>query len=272
MLHQRNVLASCGLATAIFLVACSTSPAPAPAPTTRVSSPPPLATGDVVTLPPGPAVYKVDGASWLRQGTAATWLRFRSGADAAQRRDHLVFATDDSRIVMVVDTFTSRSWPRPVVRIAARAGGNLMDQRRNFPEASILIDNDRSLPARPDVTYLGIRPIADDQWYFVAMSWRGYPVGEVVIYLNGEKVAVRSYDGTTNGPQPPAESIAVATRPEAWSGTRRVLPRGTVIEQVPRGNMALSDGGIDMRDLHLLPRAADESEIRRIMVATRPAN
>lgn len=172
---------------------------------------------------------------------------------------------------MVVDTFTSRSWPRPVVRIAARAGGNLMDRSRNFPEASILIDNDQSLPARPDLAYLGIRPVADDQWHFVAMSWRGYPAGEVAVYLNGEKVAVRRYDDQTSGPQPPADSIAVAIRPGAWRGERRLLPGGTAMERAPRGAMALSAAGIDMRELHLLPRAADDAEILSIMAATRPA-
>jgi hypothetical protein len=256
----------CVLVAALLLGACGALRSPKPA-----SSSAPSVADDLITLPSTPTVYKIDGAGWLQQGTAVTWLRFRSGPAAAQRRDHLVFATDDSRIVMVVDTFTSRSWPRPVVRIAARAGGNQMDKSRSFSEASILIDNDHSLPARPDLAHLGIRPFADDQWHCVAMSWRGYPAGEVAIYLNGEKVAVRRYDGQANSPQPPAESLAVAMRPDAWPGERRSLPNGAVIELVPRGDMALSGGGIDMRELHLLSRAADDTEILRIMAATRPA-
>lgn len=266
MIHLRTTFSPCVLIAALLLAACGTLGSPKPA-----SSSAPSVADDLITLPPTPTVYKIDGAAWLQQGTAVTWLRFRGGPAAVQRRDHLVFATDDSRIVMVVDTFTSRSWPRPVVRIAARAGGNQMDKSRNFPEASILIDNDQSLPARPDLAYLGIRPLADDQWHFVAMSWRGYPEGEVAIYLNGEKVAVRRYDGQTNSPQPPADSIAVGMRPGAWLGERRSLPSGAVVEMVPSGDMAMSGGGIDMRELHLLSRAADDTEILRIMAVTRPA-
>lgn len=158
MPHLLNPLAHWALIAALVLAACGTLHAAEP---TR--PPAPSGAEGLITLPPTPSVYKIDGATWLKQGTAATWLRFRNGPAAAQRRDHLVFATDDSRIVMVVDTFTSSSWPRPVVRIAARAGGNKRDKSNNFPEASILIDNDQSLPARPNLAWLGIRPLADDQ-------------------------------------------------------------------------------------------------------------
>src|SRR5687767_12413398 len=57
-----------------------------------------------LSLPPEPAVYAADGIVSLEQGSAVTWLRMQSGIG---RRDHLVFATDDSRLVLVIDTFRS---------------------------------------------------------------------------------------------------------------------------------------------------------------------
>ncbi len=266
MLPPRSSFLSVRFLSVILWVICNTAPQAIAGPADSAF---PSPSDQVVTLPPQPAVYKIDGAAWLAQGTASTWLRLRSGPGANGRRDHLVFATDDSRIVLVVDTFSSSSWPREVVRIGARAGGNLRDNRRNFPEASILIDNEQSLPARPDIPYVGIRPFPEDQWHFVAMTWHGYPAGQVAIYPDGEKVAVRNYDGTTDGQDSPARAIAVAARPRHWQGEIRGLPDGTTVELLPKGAMALSDGGIDMRELHLIARAMDEADIRRLMAATR---
>ena len=76
-------------------------------------------------------------------GTVSVWLKFKS--NTSTRRDHAVFHTDDSRYVLYIDTYQVRNCD--IVRIAARAGGNRkaidpFSKINNFPEVSIIIDND----------------------------------------------------------------------------------------------------------------------------------
>jgi hypothetical protein len=55
------------------------------------------------------------------QGTIITDLRFRANH---ARRDHAILHTDDSRIVLYIDTLYSPGLGRDMLTIAARAVGN----------------------------------------------------------------------------------------------------------------------------------------------------
>jgi hypothetical protein len=139
----------------------------------------------------------------------------------------------------------------------------------NFPEASILIDNDGVLRAhRDDIPYARPRPVSEDAWHLVAMTWRGYPAGQVVIYLDGDRVAERTYDGTSDDGRPPPETLAVGMRPSQWHGEIRRAPEGRTVDAVPVSDMSLASGGIEMGAIRFFSTALSDGDVRTL--AERP--
>jgi len=192
------------------------------------------------------------------EGTVCLWMKFQADHPVG---DHVIFHTDDSRYILYVDTYYSQGAARTIVRIAARAGGNqrFVDsgfQRGNFPEASIIVDNDGTLQDYGKNTpWYSPAPFPAGEWHHVAMTWQGYPEGTVRIYLDavlmGEKVYGSGYD---NGAPLPA-SIAIGFRPADWPGEMVMGAGGMIMEMVPKSAMRLSDGGIGIMDLRLYKEA-----------------
>jgi hypothetical protein len=136
----------------------------------------------------------------INRGSISVWLKFTPNPNL---RDHLVFATDDSRISLHVDTFFHTGKGRDILRIAARAGGNRQNPQapqRGFPEASIIIDNDWQLQDlctnKPTICPLAAFP--ENEWHLVGMTWEGYPEGVVRIYLDGRLMGEGRYDSTND--------------------------------------------------------------------------
>jgi hypothetical protein len=219
---------------------------------------------------PEVGIYPAEGILNIKQGTVSVWGLFKSDHP---RRDHAIFHTDDSRWVMYVDTYHSSSIDRDIVRIAARAGGQsrAVDSGYalgNFPETSIIIDNDGSLADYGAQTkWYSSVPYPEDEWHLVTMTWNGYPEGVVRIYLDERLIGEKPYDSRYDDGRSFANAIAIGFRPAHWRGEVIKNENGDVSEFVPNSLMLLEGGGIEIRDLRLYQRTLTQEEILQLLVS-----
>jgi hypothetical protein len=212
-------------------------------------------------------VYSTEGIFNIQEGTLSVWLYLIKDHP---RRDHSIFHTNDSRYVMYLDTAYKSKYQRDVVRIKARAGGNAraVDSgyaRGNFPEVSIVIDNNGSLKDFcVGYTWCTPKPYLEGEWHLVTMTWEGFPSGMVRIYMDGELVGEKPYDERYNDDQPLPQSFAVGYRPGNWQGEIIQRNNGTSEEHVPGTTMSLVDGGMKIFDLRLYRRSLTQDDILRL--------
>lgn len=211
--------------------------------------------------------YSTDGVFDVQQGTLAVWVKFLPDHS---RRDHLIFSTDDSRYVLFVDTYSSSG--RSILRIGARAGGNrrVVDSGYaggNFPEASIIIDNNGNLADYGLSTpwYASV-PFPEDEWHHVTMTWQGYPDGTVRIYLDETLIGEKPFDTRYDDGRPLATSLAVGARPNNWQGERIQNADGSTYSLEPSTTMQLADGGIEIQGLRLYTQAIPSEQVSQLMI------
>jgi hypothetical protein len=206
-------------------------------------------------------IYATDGIFSIQAGTVSTWMCLEPNH---YRRDHSIFHTSDSRVVLYVDTYFSEGMQRTIFRIVARAGGThrAVDSGYapgNFPEASIIVDNDGSLSAYRHEWYSPV-PFPEGEWHLVTMTWQGYPTGVVKIFLDGKLIGQKPYDERYNDDRPLADTIAIGYRPAEWLGEVVQTGSGTA-NLVPATLMDLADGGILIFDLRLYQRGLSQQEV-----------
>jgi len=210
-------------------------------------------------------IYATDGIFNVQAGTVSTWACLEPKHD---RRDHSIFHTSDSRVVLYVDTYFSQGMQQEIFRFVARAGGThrAVDSGYapgNFPEASIIVDNDGSLSSYRHEWYSPV-PFPEGEWHLVTMTWDGYPQGVVKIFLDGTFIGQKPYDERYNDERPLADSIAIGYRPAEWLGEIFVGENQEVYESVPSTHMDLREGGIQIFDLRLYQRPLNQAEIIEI--------
>jgi hypothetical protein len=215
-------------------------------------------------------VYPTEGIFDVQQGTFALWMNFPR--DHPQR-DYSIFHTDDSRFVLYIDSYTSSE---EIVRIAARAGGNqrAIDSEYalgNFPEASIIIDNDGSLSEYgANVTWTASRAYPDDEWHHVAMTWEGYPFGSVRIFMDGLLVAEKPYDPRYGDGQPLPNSLAIGFRPAFSTGELVDGVGDESLGYTPDTYMQMDMEAPSVGDILLYNTALSSEQIIRIMMELEP--
>ncbi len=209
-------------------------------------------------------IYDADGIFNVQSGTFSTWVLLEPNHS---RRDHSIFHTSDSRFVLYFDTYFSSSWQVEISRFAARGGGThrAVDSgyvMGNFPEASIIIDNDGTLSEYgANTDWYSSTSFHEGDWHLVTMTWDGYPEGVVKIFLDGDLIGKKPYDERYNDDRPLADSIAIGFRPAGWLGEVVVTEDQQEFEIVPNTPMALGDGGIQVFDLRLYQSALTQDEI-----------
>jgi len=219
------------------------------------------------TFPSEEKIYSADGVISKDEGSASAWIYLQEGAS---RRDYLVFQTDDSRIALFFDTFYSSGIGVEIQRVGARAGGNrrAIDSdyaTGNFPEASIIIDNDGRLS---DYRYAWYSPVkfTEGEWHLVAMKWSGSPSGTVSIYFDGALVGSKPYSAKYDDGSEQFSLFSVAYRPKDWRGESTA---GGML--VPATEMRLLEGGIAVESLSFYPCALDDNEILALAGTGKPS-
>jgi len=209
-------------------------------------------------------IYSANGLLDIHQGTVICWLRF---LPSEGRRDHVILHTDDSRIVLYVDTFFSRGMQREILRIAARAGGvhravDTDSGGQNFPEASIIVDNDGGLAS---YRYPWYSPVSfpENEWHLIAMTWDGYPSGTVRIYFDGQLTGEKPYDSRYDDERPLFNKFSIGFRPHQWLGEIKETAKG-LVEGLPNTAMSLSSGGIKIKGLRIYSRVYSQEEFYSI--------
>jgi hypothetical protein len=218
-------------------------------------------------------IYPTDGIFNVQAGTVSTWVCLEPNQS---RQDHSIFHTSDSRFVLYFDTYFSSSWQVEISRFVARGGGThrAVDSgyaAGNFPEASIIIDNDGNLREYGASTnWYSPAPFPEGEWHLVTMTWDGYPLGVVKIFLDGNLIGEKPYDERYNDERPLADSIAIGFRPAGWPGEIYVAGNQEGYESVPSTGMALWNGGIQIFDLRLYQRPLNRQEILTIFSEVYP--
>lgn len=181
--------------------------------------------------------------------------------------DSIIWHTNDSRFVLMVDSYRSASLNTNVTRILARAGGNqrFVDSAYaggNFPEASIIVNNDQSLTEyeqkdgwyRPRLVPLG-------EWHKVTMTWEGFPTGTVTIYLDGEEVASKEYDSRYDDDRGLASSYVTSGVPRDWSPQTWKTVGGTTTFLTPLEETMDAGSGVEYRNLQLYNSVLSPDEL-----------
>jgi hypothetical protein len=176
-------------------------------------------------------------------GTLSVWINFDEMPDS----DYVLFYTDDSAFVLVVDTYESPSLLTTVHRIGMRAGA-IPDENDYYPETSIIINNDGKLDNYAHSTYQP-RPFSIGEWHLVTATWEDTPSRLVKIYLDGEFIAQRKY---------------------TWEKTPKALHIGynvvspTIPESATTPPAIFSEGIVQLADMRLYDRPLSLDEIVKL--------
>jgi hypothetical protein len=211
------------------------------------------------TLDKTGSLYAPDNLN-LQQGSVTTWVKFKPEFLARQPIPYLdcvFFHTDDSRYVLYLRLDADDSGQITGQSIVARAGGNrrILDPYFGsgiFPEVSA---NLALYPGQVGT------PISAGDYHLVSMSWEGQPEGKLCMYLDGELVGEHAYDDRYNDKRSQARSIAIGMRPPNWAGEIIEEEDGTVFDSRPASSMSIEEGGVELRDTRLYPRALSDPEM-----------
>lgn len=226
--------------------------------------------GGFVSIDQADTIYEAEGIMDIHQGSIVCWLRLKP---EHPRGDHVIVHTDDSRIVFYVDTYFSQGMGREIFRVAARAGGNqrAVDSAYklgNFPEASIIVNNDGGLSSyRSEKNWYAPVPFPEGQWHLVAMTWQGYPSGEVSIFLDGKLIGRKPYDSRYDNGGQLFKVFSVGFRPNRWTMES--------IEGIERfsdaGSMRFDRGGLEIYDLKIYQKVISQSILEEIIHSSEPS-
>jgi ABC-2 type transport system ATP-binding protein/lipopolysaccharide transport system ATP-binding protein len=205
------------------------------------------------------SLYTPDNLN-LQQGSVTTWVKFKPEFLTRQPQPYLdcvFFHTDDSRYVLYLRLDAGSTGQITGQSFVARAGGNrrLLDPYFSsgiFPEVSASL---ALLPGQEGM------PMAAGDYHLVSMSWEGQPEGFLRMYLDGVLVGEHAYDDRYNDRRGPARSIAVGMRPPSWAGEIIEEEDGTVFDSRPADSMSIEEGGLEIHDTRLYPRALSDPEM-----------
>lgn len=232
-------------------------------PTTLIPSNTPAPSSDYVQVETN-SVNSSQGILPVSQGSILIWLQFLEGVD---RADHMILHSEDSRLVLYVDTFFSSALDRKILSIGARAGGNKIavytdGDHQGYPEARLLIDNDgflQDMDYAAGLPWIGLRQFPEGEWHHLAMTWSGYPNGNVRLYLDGIFVSQMEYDPRFDDGRALYQMFSFGFKPYTWP----------TLDQLPTGNLAgsgsLDHGGILTNGLRIYPTTLSVDKIRSIV-------
>jgi ABC-type polysaccharide/polyol phosphate transport system ATPase subunit len=209
------------------------------------------------SLPDSGQIYPAEDLLDVEQGAVTAWVKLDS---QRQFKDAVIFHSDDSRYIIYMGSYFSSEMQQDVLTLNARAGGNrrAIDPyygSASYPELSATLSTTRN---RMGTLF------SQDEWHFVAMTWEGYPQGRLILYIDGQFIGERSYDGRHDNGQPLPKSVAVGMRPQHWVGEILERKDGTKVELRPETTLSIDDSNIEVRDVRLYQAFLTEAEIWEI--------
>lgn len=230
----------------------------------------PIRNENNVSLPNVQAQYDAKGILLLEQGSISVWVRLQQGV---YRRDHVILHSNDSRINLYLDTYAVSSRDVELTRIAAKVGGSRKALREgvpnmHVPEASLVFKKPGLEGYGAARSYVGLAPFPEGQWHFLTMTWDGWPMGLVSLYLDGKIVAQQVYDPRYEDDRPSMQSFADGVRPEEWLGEVVEGQDGIRYQLIPSTEISMDEGGIEIRDLRVYARGLNDYEIQDLYAET----
>ena len=254
-----TVISTAVTPTVQIIITSSPTPANTDAPPTLVPTNTEAPHTDYVQIDTN-GVDSAEGVLLVNRGSITVWVKFLEGAE---RGDHMILHSDDSRLVLYVDTFFSSGLDRTILSIGARVGGNkiatYMDSvHQGYPEARLHIDNDRflqNIDYASDIPWIGLGQFPEGEWHHLAMVWKGYPRGAVRLFLDGRFVSQMEYDSRFDDGRALYQMFSVGFKPYSWP-TLDQLPTGDL-----PGSGSLDSGGILINDLRIYQSALSGDKI-----------
>ena len=187
-------------------------------------------------------IYPADPILSMRHGTVSMWLRFEP-----QQKPHtaILFHSDDSRYVLYTSVDEANP-EKPLRTLTARAGGNrrVLETyfgESRFPEITISLDDQQQLN----------EPFSYGDWHMIAMTWDGYPDGQMRLYVDAKRVGEMVYDRRYDNNYRMAENFSVGVRPPQWVGELIQKEDGTVEDLRPQATLSVEEGGQHIENVYL---------------------
>lgn len=214
--------------------------------------------GYVPLIKPG-TLYAPDALN-LRQGTVSTWVQFKRiflDRQPVPYLDCVIFHTDDSRYVLYLRTDINHYGIATGQSFVARAGGN---RRSLDPYFGNAVYPEVSASLALQAGQQGV-PIQPGEYHLLSMTWEGESEGIVCLYIDGEFKGEHAYDDRYNDKRDKPRSIAIGMRPPSWAGEIIEQEDSTVYDSRPASNLSIEEGGLEIRDMRLYPRALSSEDI-----------
>lgn len=207
---------------------------------------------EYIVLNPQRQVYPAKNIFSPSEGTLTAWVQFNQNHKSGAA---ILFHTDDSRFVLYTQVLIDPDTQQAHYEITARAGGN-----RKFPDPVTGTFPEISTPffmARNQIT----------QWVQVAMTWNGFPEGNLKLYLDGELVGEGTYSPGYNDDRPQPKNLSVGMRPLSWPGERILQPDGTYLNLRPDSTNSVYDAQLELKNVHLYQQTLSPAKIMELYQA-----
>jgi ABC-type polysaccharide/polyol phosphate transport system ATPase subunit len=210
-------------------------------------------------LDPERQVYPTQRIFDPTAGTAAAWVGFSTHTPGSTG---ILFHTEDSRFVVYSQAVMDVNTGGKTFQITARAGGN---RRASAAQARPDSTTAEFQEGFPEVVYQHPYQSTNlEQWLHVALTWDGFPQGQLRFYVNGRLAAEFAYRPEHNDDQPLPRQLAIGMRPLNWPGERVRQPDGTFVDLRPGSTMSVSDAGIELRDIRLYRKPLQAEKIQAL--------
>jgi ABC-type polysaccharide/polyol phosphate transport system ATPase subunit len=202
-----------------------------------------------IDLDPKLQVYSAENIFSPEEGSVTAWVKFNRTNRIGTA---VFFHTDDSRYVLIAQILVDPKTSRPFIQITARGGGNQRApdlKSGTFPEVSAKISME-------ETTF--------KQWVHLAMTWEGYPDGQLRLFVDGKSDGERNYSSIYSNDQPLSTSLSVGMRPLTWPGERILQPDGTYIHRKPESTNSVLEAQLGLIDVRLYRTALPAEAINEI--------
>lgn len=190
----------------------------------------------------------------LMQGSVTGWLKIHS---MDKEEEAVIFHTDDSRYVLRIGHQLSERSGEYIPILVARAGGN----RR-------VLNTYYGISTFPEVSTFKVQekagnkyPIPPREWHLVTMTWKGYPIGKLRLYIDENLIGEHEYDSHYDDGRSLPRNISIGFRPPEWTGELVLGQDGTITDSRPPSSMSVNQAGVEIKDMRLYKRALQPQEI-----------
>lgn len=194
----------------------------------------------------------------LMKGSVSAWLKIHP---QEKEDEAVIFHTDDSRYVLRLGLQSSEKTGKYISILVARAGGNRRVLNTYYGTSSFPEVSTYKVQEKSGTGY----PFPPKEWHLVTMTWDGYPIGKVRLYIDENMIGEHEYNSNYDDGRNLPRNISIGFRPSDWAGELVLGQSGMITDSRPTSTMSTDQAGVEIRDMRLYQRALQQQEIQRII-------